>query len=74
MAKPSMRKAIDAFCKDCIYDPLSGGGTWREQVGACKDDLCPLHELRPLPMGSYHKWQLEAKKKAADRKNKAQER
>jgi hypothetical protein len=31
----SLRQAINAKCKDCIYDPLSGLGTWREQVARC---------------------------------------
>ena len=46
--RPSMRKAIDAKCKECIYDPLSGLGTWRQQTHACPSTDCPLHELRPL--------------------------
>ena len=24
----------DDKCKDCIYDPCCGGGTWREQIAA----------------------------------------
>lgn len=45
-AKPSKRAAINAKCKDCIYDPM-GGGSWREQVEACTSPDCPLYELRP---------------------------
>lgn len=44
----SMRKAINAFCKWCIHDPESGGGSWREQVGNCTMIECPLHPYRPL--------------------------
>jgi len=44
----SLRKAIDMKCKDCIYDPLSGGGTWREQIEACTSGTCPLYDIRPL--------------------------
>jgi hypothetical protein len=29
----TLRQAINAKCKECIYDPYPGGcGTWREQV------------------------------------------
>ena len=52
-ARPSMRRAINAMCKDCIFDPM-GGGNWRQQVSACSTPSCPLFELRPLsrPEGS----------------------
>lgn len=51
MSKPkrSMRNAINAFCKECIYDPYSGCGTWRQQVGACISTDCPLYAYRPMP-------------------------
>ena len=42
----SMRKAINAKCKDCIYDP-QGVGTWREQVQKCTSKDCALYPLRP---------------------------
>lgn len=42
----SLRAVIDAKCKECIYDPGSGGGGWREQVGACTSPLCPLYPVR----------------------------
>jgi len=45
--RPSMRKAINAFCKECIYDPLSSLGTWRQQTEGCTSPNCPLYELRP---------------------------
>lgn len=47
--RPSMRAAINAKCKDCIYDPKSGLGTWREQVELCGSTGCPLYPVRPLP-------------------------
>jgi hypothetical protein len=47
--RPSMRKAVDAMCKGCIYDPLSGLGTWRQQTEGCTSTECPLYELRPVP-------------------------
>ena len=45
----SLRKAIDAKCTDCIYDPLCGGGTWREQIAQCSCVKCPLWPVRPAP-------------------------
>ena len=47
--KMSLRGAINAKCRDCIYDPRSGGGTWREQVAQCSVISCPLWPLRPGP-------------------------
>lgn len=44
----SLRKGIDMKCKDCIYDPYSGTGTWREQVESCSSGNCPLYEIRPI--------------------------
>lgn len=43
----SMRAAINAKCKECIHDPLSGLGSWRQQVEGCTSVDCPLYELRP---------------------------
>lgn len=49
MTQPGTRgKAIEAFCKGCLYDPLAAG-TWKEQVGSCVSANCPLHAFRPLP-------------------------
>jgi hypothetical protein len=42
----SRKKAIDAFCKACIYDPKSAG-TWRQQTAACTSKNCPLFAFRP---------------------------
>ena len=49
--KPSMRRAINAKCKECIYDPIGGDGTWRAQVEACTVTGCPLYPLRPTSRG-----------------------
>ena len=43
----SLRKAINAKCKECIYDERGGGGNWRQQVMACTSQTCPLHPVRP---------------------------
>ena len=44
----SRKAAIDAFCKECIYDPAAEG-TWRAQVADCKSTACSLFPFRPLP-------------------------
>ena len=44
--RPSYKKAVEAFCKSCIYDPKEPGG-WREQVTACTSPECPLYDVRP---------------------------
>jgi len=43
--RPSLRIAIDAKCKDCLYDPAERGG-WRQQVEACGCTDCPLFAVR----------------------------
>ena len=45
----SLRRSINAKCKECIYDPSCGGGTWREQVAKCSSTGCPLWPVRPFP-------------------------
>jgi hypothetical protein len=42
----SMRAAINAKCKDCIYDDCAPGN-WRQQVAACTISTCSLHPYRP---------------------------
>ena len=44
--RKSKRKAIDAKCKDCMYDHLDGG-TWRQQIDGCWDIDCSLWWHRP---------------------------
>lgn len=50
--KYSLRAAINAKCRDCIYDPKSGLGTWRQQVEACTCLDCPLYPVRPRSEGA----------------------
>ena len=45
--KRSMRAAINAMCKGCIYDRYQSG-TWRQQVEACTSPRCPLYQFRPI--------------------------
>lgn len=47
-ARPSLRAAIDAMCRSCIYDARQPG-TWRAQVAACTARTCPLYAVRPRP-------------------------
>ena len=47
--KPGLRGKINAMCVSCIYDPFSGGGSWRKQVEDCTSYQCPLFDVRPLP-------------------------
>ena len=51
----SLRSAVNAKCKECLYDPIGGGGKWREQVAACTSGGCPLFELRPKPKAPVKK-------------------
>lgn len=46
--RPSFRNAINAKCKDCVYDKVERG-TWREQVADCGAHTCPLYSVRPVP-------------------------
>lgn len=46
--RPSMRAAINAKCRECIYDERGGAGTWRQQVEACTSLDCSLYPLRPI--------------------------
>lgn len=48
LGRLSLRDAVNAKCKSCIYDPWAGNGTWREQVQACSSANCPLHAVRPM--------------------------
>jgi len=46
---PSLRKAINAKCKECIYDPPPyGEGTCIEQIRQCLSPECPLFDVRPM--------------------------
>jgi hypothetical protein len=46
----SMRAAINAKCRDCIYDTCAPGN-WRQQVQKCAVTSCPLHAYRPKSIG-----------------------
>ena len=46
MPKKSLRGAINAHCKSCVYDPKAPG-TWLAQVSCCACSDCKLFEVRP---------------------------
>jgi hypothetical protein len=46
----TLRAAVNAHCKGCIYDPLAGGN-WLQQVTACTVTNCEMYEWRPLTKG-----------------------
>jgi hypothetical protein len=43
----SLRDAINAFCRDCIYDPLDYG-TCAQQIACCTAFTCKLYPKRPV--------------------------
>jgi hypothetical protein len=45
----SLRKAINNKCRECLYDPKGGNGTWLNQVADCTSFSCALHSVRPTP-------------------------
>jgi len=48
MNKLTRQEAINAHCRQCIYDELGGNGSWRKQVTDCTSPECPLFEYRPI--------------------------
>jgi len=53
--RKSMRRAINEMCRSCIYDPIGGMGSWRQQVEACTSVACPLYECRPISQKTHDK-------------------
>jgi hypothetical protein len=49
--KPGLRGKVNAKCVECIFDPIGGGGNWRQQVEACTSVTCPLFLIRPTSAG-----------------------
>ena len=44
----SLRKAINAKCRECIYDPDAHGmGSALNQITNCEITTCPLWAVRP---------------------------
>jgi hypothetical protein len=42
----SLRKAINAHCRSCVYDSQAAG-SWRAQVTLCPCTGCELYGVRP---------------------------
>jgi len=43
----SLRSAINAYCRDCICDPMDAGLA-AQQIACCVSNDCPLHPVRPI--------------------------
>jgi len=54
MKKSTRQQAINTFCKQCIYDPHGGNGSWLLQVENCTADNCPLFAYRPITQNTKH--------------------
>ena len=57
----SLRKAINAMCRDCTYDPLDNGSA-AQQIACCTCKSCPLHKVRPMTAKSIPQQLLRAYK------------
>jgi len=51
MKGTSLRAAINQHCRNCLYDKVSGIGSWRQQVEACSAKTCALYSVRPKSTG-----------------------
>ena len=49
----SLKKCIEAKCKDCTYDEKAPG-TWREQVELCRVTKCALWPVRPVTVATLN--------------------
>jgi len=78
----TLRKAVDAHCKQCIYDGTTEGGSWRKQVANCTSPGCYLFPHRPVDGHTkeankkerYNELSDEDKQRADIRARKASER
>ena len=55
----SLRKAINAMCRDCAYDPLDIGSA-AQQIACCTCKSCPLYTVRPMTAKSIPEKLLRA--------------
>lgn len=46
--RPGRQGKVNAKCIECIFDPGSGEGNWKQQVEACTCTGCPLFSIRPV--------------------------
>jgi len=59
----SLRRAINAKCRECIVDPEDRGSP-SQQIAACICTDCPLHPVRPitcksLPIELLDYWRIK---------------
>ena len=47
VVKPSLRKAINKMCSDCVYDSQSPGSR-AVQIAICTATDCALYPVRPM--------------------------
>ena len=45
--KPTLREAINANCRSCVFDPANAGN-WRQQVTMCSCHDCAIYPVRPV--------------------------
>lgn len=57
--KKGFRGKINAKCIECVYDPYSTNGTWRQQVELCTSSQCPLYPIRPTSNNRKDKQQVD---------------
>ena len=55
----SLRKAINAMCRDCTYDPQDIGSA-AQQIACCTCKSCPLYKVRPVTAKSIPEKLLRA--------------
>ena len=60
----SLRAAINAMCRSCIYDQYSAGN-WRQQVTECTAHACPLYPHRPTTKPQTPEQQAKAQARKA---------
>ena len=58
----SLRRAVNAYCRSCIYDP-GDIGTAAQQIACCIVTECPLYPFRPIttkaiPLELLHAYRL----------------
>ncbi len=58
----SLKKAVEAKCRDCTYDQAAPG-TWRDQVQSCRVTKCALWPVRPMTVATIN---LQRKTRNAD--------
>lgn len=66
--RKSLRKSINAKCKQCLYDPGSPGRCL-EQIACCVSVDCALFDVRPMPASVNSPASLAALRHKIDLRN-----